>query len=83
MKNNIIMNNTIFHYYKEGGIFMLSAKGLLESLSKEETCESYSDCNDDHDFGEVLDFFNNGNSTYIGHNIRYSDGQEKIFSFDD
>lgn len=62
---------------------MLAAKGLLEDLSKEEHVENYKDCNDDFNFGEVLDFCNDGNINKHGNILRYSNGQEKTFSFND
>lgn len=61
---------------------MLAANGLLESLSMEEKAESYKDCNDDHDFGKVLDFYCPSGVKATGQKLKYSDGQEKTFSFD-
>jgi len=67
---------------KAGNKTMLAAKGLLESLSMKEEAENYKDCNDDHDFGKVLDFYGSSGIKTAGHKLRYSDGQEKAFSFD-
>lgn len=61
---------------------MLAANGLLESLLEENNIENYTDCNDDHDFGKVLDFYSSNNLKSNGYMLRYSDGQEKSFSFD-
>lgn len=61
---------------------MLAADGLLESLLKEDNTENYTNCNDDHDFGKVLAFYSSGDTKTQGHKLRYSDGQEKVFSFD-
>lgn len=62
---------------------MLAADGLLESLFEKDTMENYTDCNDDHDFGKVLDFYSSDDKKTYGYKLRYSDGQEKSFSFDD
>ncbi len=39
--------------------------------------------NDDHDFGEVLRTCRIGEPKTRGHMLRYADGQERAFSFDD
>ncbi len=54
---------------------------MLNSLSKEDNTNDYKDCNNDYDLGEVLEFCSG--KTIQKHKIRYSDGQEKTFSFDD
>ena len=61
---------------------MLAADGLLESLLEEDATENYTNCNDDHDFGKILDFYSSGDHKTHGYKLRYSDGQEKVFSFD-
>lgn len=61
---------------------MLAADGLLESLSKDVNTEVFKDNNGDHDLGDVLQFFSSGIPKTHGNTLRYSDGQEKAFSFD-
>lgn len=62
---------------------MLSAKNMLNSLFEENNTKNgkpYNDYNDDYDFSRVLEFCN-GNSVHKN-KLRYSDGQEEIFSFE-
>ncbi|KAI4448494.1 hypothetical protein C823_003014 [Eubacterium plexicaudatum ASF492] len=61
---------------------MLQAKNLLDALAEKDTSDVY-DQNNDFDFGEVLKFCNSGQPKTQGHKLRYSDGQERTFSFDD
>ncbi|MCM1282508.1 MAG: hypothetical protein NC180_05470 [Muribaculaceae bacterium] len=60
---------------------MLAAEGLLKALSADESygdaCKNY---NNDTDFGSVLDFYGEESSMHGGM-IRYSDGTEKEFTF--
>lgn len=49
---------------------MLNAKNLLKSLSGVEDEQNLKYENDDYDFGEVLKH---------NHEIRYSDGEKRIF----
>lgn len=59
---------------------MLAADNMLNALLDESTVTDYRDYNNDHDFSEVLELC--GGNTEQRHKIRYSDGQEKYFSFD-
>ena len=61
---------------------MLEAENLLKALSTKENTDdnTYTYNNDDRDFGEVLKFCS-GN-TMPEHKIEYSDGIERILSFD-
>ena len=62
---------------------MLPAKNMLNSLlekNNNQTEKEYNDYNDDHDFSKVLEFCN-GNTVHKNV-IRYSDGQETVFSFE-
>ena len=61
---------------------MLQAKNLLDALAEKNTSDVY-DQNNDFDFGEVLKFCNSGQQKTQGHKLRYSDGQERTFSFDE
>ncbi len=61
---------------------MLAEKELLDSLLVEDNLEGYKDCNDDHDFGNVLESYGCGGTKTHGRKIRYSDGKERVFSFD-
>lgn len=60
---------------------MLAAKGMLESLHGGNSESHCKDRNDDHDFGKVLEFCGSGADEV--HKVRYFDGQEASFSFDD
>lgn len=61
---------------------MTQAHNLLDALKEQEHSEVH-DQNNDIDFGEVLQFCNLGQPKTQGHKLRYSDGQERSFSFDD
>ena len=61
---------------------MLQAKKLLDALAEKDTSDVY-DQNNDFDFGEVLKFCSSGQQKTQGYKLRYSDGSEKAFSFDD
>lgn len=61
---------------------MLAANNLLEALARNDEAENYTDSNNDYDFGKVLEFYKS-TEPVNERNIRYSDGQEKHFSFDD
>lgn len=71
------MNNIILI----GGTIMLAAEGLLNVLSTKNNEQNYENCNNDHDFSEVLKFC--GDSKTQAHTIRYANGEEKNFSFDE
>ena len=58
---------------------MLAAEDLLKSLT-EEDMETYTNCNDDHDFSKVLESC--GGNVNHNYEIMCSDGQKRIFSFD-
>lgn len=60
---------------------MLAAKGMLKALSESENVKEYKDNNSDHDFSQVLKVC--GGEVAQARKIRYADGQEKFFSFDD
>lgn len=60
---------------------MLAVNGLLKFLSEEDQERNYQSDNDDLDLGMVLEFC--GNETLPKHEILYSDGQKKTFSFDE
>lgn len=59
---------------------MLAANNLLESLARNDETENYTDSNDDYDFGKVLGLYKTTDSV-SERKIRYSDGQERPFSF--
>lgn len=59
---------------------MLAVEGMLEALSGKDDTENYKNCNNDDDFGEVLEICGSGIHM---HKIMYSDGIERTFSFDD
>lgn len=61
---------------------MLQAKKLLDALAEKDTSNVY-DQNSDFDFGEVLKFCSSGQQKTQGYKLRYSDGHERAFSFDD
>lgn len=60
---------------------MLAVKNLLDALERNEKTETNTDSNDDFDFSQVLGLYTSGN-VMSQHKIRYSDGQERYFSFD-
>lgn len=60
---------------------MLAVKNLLDALERNEKTETNTDSNDDFDFSQVLGLYTSGNAM-SQHKIRYSDGQERCFSFD-
>ncbi len=60
---------------------MLCAKRLIEALSKEDTVENNKNNNEDYDPDDVFKFLFDNTTTK--HKIRYSDGIEREFSFDD
>lgn len=57
---------------------MLAADNLLKALNNNNPA-NYKDVNEDYDLCDVLRFY--GDRTE-GHKIRYSDGTEKIVTFD-
>lgn len=59
---------------------MLAAEKMLNALSKGEDVQDYKDDNSDHNFSEVLKVC--GSNTSQKHKLRYFDGQEKYFTFD-
>lgn len=62
---------------------MLAANGLMEALLRSDSTDEYKDSNDDYDFGRVLEFCGataEGKKN-SGRMIRYSDGEERAFSF--
>ncbi len=59
---------------------MLAVEGMLEALSREGNTENYKNCNNDEDFGAVLEVCGNGIHM---RKLMYSDGIERTFSFDD
>ncbi len=61
---------------------MLAVEALIKALAEEDRTASFTDSNDDRDFGKVLDFYSSGETKTQGHTLRYSDGTERIFSFD-
>ncbi|MBD5537825.1 MAG: hypothetical protein HDQ99_22315 [Lachnospiraceae bacterium] len=60
---------------------MLAAKGLLNVLSVEGDEKDYKDYNNDHNFSDVLNYC--GDHTAKAHIIRYANGEEKKFSFNE
>ncbi len=54
-------------------------KELIKSLNDDCNTIPKENC-EDYDFGEVLKF---NSSETVGHKLRYSNGKEYIFSFDD
>ncbi len=61
---------------------MLQAKNLLNALEEKDKPDECGG-NNDFDFGEVLKFCNPGKPKTQGQKLRYSDGQERTFSFGD
>ncbi len=61
---------------------MLQATNLLDALAEKDTSDVY-DPNNDFELCEILKFCNSGQQKTQGHKLRYSDGQERTFSFDD
>lgn len=61
---------------------MLQAKNLLDALKEKDKPDKCGG-NNDFDFGEILKFCNSDQPKTQGHKLRYSDGQERTFSFDD
>lgn len=55
---------------------------MLDALKEKDKPDKY-DWNNDFDFGEVLKFCNSDQPKTQGHKLRYSDGQERTFSFGD
>ncbi len=60
---------------------MLAMNELLKAFSEEDVDENYKNDNDDYDLGKVLEFC--GGDTFSKHEIMYSDGKKRIFSFED
>ncbi len=60
---------------------MLAAKGLLQALSDVEETKNYNDCNDDYDFGKVLELYMEPNMPEF--EVMCSDGQKRSLLFDD
>lgn len=58
---------------------MLAANNLLNALLTAETDESLKNCNDDHDFGRVLEFYKTNESN---HNVMCSDGIKRNLQID-
>ena len=67
-------------YTKTEDTIMLAAKNMLKTMLEDPTNEPGKNHNDDHDFSKVLKFC--GGNTVHNNKIRFSDGQEKTFSFD-
>lgn len=61
---------------------MLAVNNLLDALERDDNAETYTDSNNDFDFGSVLERYKS-DSPAVGRKIRYSDGQERCFSFED
>lgn len=61
---------------------MLAAKNFVDALTREDETETYTDSNNDYNFSDVLGLYKSEESL-SKHKIRYSDGQERCFSFDD
>lgn len=57
---------------------MLATTNLLKALSNVDSLK-YKNEHEDYDLGEVLNFFDNKSE---GHKLRYLDGTEEIFSFE-
>lgn len=58
---------------------MSMTNDMLKALSAEEIPKDYKDSNNDFDFSEVLKSC--GTKTISSHVLRFADGQEKVFSF--
>ncbi len=61
---------------------MIETNGLMEALRSEEIGDLPMDDNDDLDFGEVLKMCGSGRQITEGKVLKYADGTEKAFSFD-
>lgn len=60
---------------------MLAADILINDLAAGESAGEYKDYNGDYNLVDVLKLY--GENTPQRHKIRYSDGREEYFSFDD
>lgn len=60
---------------------MLAAEGLLRALSEAEETKKYNDCNDDYDFGKVLELYVETDTTDC--EVMCSDGQKRSLLFKD
>lgn len=58
---------------------MSMTNDMLTALSTEKVQTDYKDSNNDHDFSEVLKLC--GTKINQDHTLRFADGQEKAFSF--
>ena len=58
---------------------MLAANILLNALLTEETDDTPKNCNDDHDFSKVLEFYKTDESN---HNVMCSDGIKRNLYLD-
>lgn len=61
---------------------MWVTKNFLDAMAREDETENYTDSNNDHDFGKVLEFCKSAEPVKE-RKIRYSDGTERNFSFED
>ncbi len=66
---------------RKEGRKMLIMKELMDSLAEEELEENYKNDNDDYDLGEVLKFC--GSDTFPKREMMCTDGQKRVFTFDD
>ena len=62
---------------------MSAIDSLLKALLEQETIEDYKGDCDDYDFGEVLKEFSNNDYVPQNLKIRYADGTEECFEFED
>lgn len=60
---------------------MLAVGNLLEALSEKENTKKYKDCNDDHDFGKVLEYYND--SAQSDYETMCSDGRKRNLLLND
>ena len=60
---------------------MLAVEGLLQALSDAEETKNYNDCNDDYDFGKVLELYIEPDKPDC--EVMCSDGQKRSLLFND
>ncbi len=58
---------------------MLAAKNMLSALESENVAEEYRNCNDDYDFGRVLECY--GNEPESDYEVICSDGEKRSLLF--
>ena len=81
-KNMEIKKENIESNEIKTGDTSVDARWLLDALFLPDSTEEHKNANDDTDLGEVLERFY-GNAQEKMHRIRYSDGIERVLTFDE